>query len=150
MHIPIHDPITSTKRSVNLPANLDEIVCPLNKHRWEQELKSHPDQEFAEYRVAGISYGFRVGFNRSASRLRDSTNNVLSAMEHPHVVDEYLAQELALKRMGVVPLVVLSTTQCHISPFGVIPKKSKPGKWRLIVDLSSPQGMMVSIKIRAA
>lgn len=26
----------------------------------------------------------------------------------------------------------------HISPIGVIPKKNKPGKWRLIVDLSSP------------
>ena len=85
-----------------------------------------------------------MGFNRSASRLRDSTNNMLSAMEHPHVVDEYLAQELALKRMGVVPPVVLSTTQCHISPFGVFPKKFKPGKWRLIMDLSSPQGMSVN------
>ena len=26
----------------------------------------------------------------------------------------------------------------HISPLGVIPKKNKPGKYRLIVDLSSP------------
>ena len=26
----------------------------------------------------------------------------------------------------------------HASPFGVIPKKSSPGKWQLIVDLSSP------------
>ena len=27
----------------------------------------------------------------------------------------------------------------HISRFGAIPKKHHPGKWRLIVDLSSPQ-----------
>jgi len=26
----------------------------------------------------------------------------------------------------------------HCSPFGVIPKKNKPGKWRLILDLSTP------------
>ena len=26
----------------------------------------------------------------------------------------------------------------HCSPFGVIPKKGKAGRWRLIVDLSSP------------
>ena len=26
----------------------------------------------------------------------------------------------------------------HISPFGLVPKKSSPGNWRLIVDLSSP------------
>ena len=27
-----------------------------------------------------------------------------------------------------------------MSPLGVIPKKNKPGKWCLIVDLSAPQG----------
>ena len=32
----------------------------------------------------------------------------------------------------------------HISRFGVIPKKSQPGKWRLIVDLSHPQGFSVN------
>ena len=32
----------------------------------------------------------------------------------------------------------------HISSFGVIPKKSQPGKWRLIVDLSSPEGHSVN------
>ena len=31
----------------------------------------------------------------------------------------------------------------HVSPFGVIPN-SEPGKWRLIVDLSSPQGGSVN------
>ena len=28
----------------------------------------------------------------------------------------------------------------HISRFGVIPKNNQPGKWRLILDLSSPEG----------
>ena len=28
----------------------------------------------------------------------------------------------------------------HVSSFGIIPKKGQPGKWRLIVDLSSPEG----------
>ena len=31
-----------------------------------------------------------------------------------------------------------------ISPFGVIPKGHTPGKWRLIVDLSSPKGGSVN------
>ena len=30
------------------------------------------------------------------------------------------------------------------SSFGVIPKKGQPGKWRLIVDLSSPWGASVN------
>lgn len=32
----------------------------------------------------------------------------------------------------------------HTSPFGVIPKKHKPGKWRLILDLSSSTGLSVN------
>ena len=32
----------------------------------------------------------------------------------------------------------------HISPFGVIPKKHHPGKWYLILDLSSPEGHSVN------
>ena len=32
----------------------------------------------------------------------------------------------------------------HINPFGVIPKDDTPGKWRLIVDLSSPTGGSVN------
>lgn len=33
--------------------------------------------------------------------------------------------------------------EVHVSPFGVIPK-SDPGKWRLILDLSSPRGHSVN------
>ena len=32
----------------------------------------------------------------------------------------------------------------HFSPIGVIPKKNRPGKWRLIVDLSSPRGFSIN------
>ena len=32
----------------------------------------------------------------------------------------------------------------HLSPIGAIPKKHKPGKWRLIMDLSSPAGSSVN------
>ena len=32
----------------------------------------------------------------------------------------------------------------QISPLGVIPKKNKPGNWRLIVDLLSPAGFSVN------
>ena len=32
----------------------------------------------------------------------------------------------------------------HCSPFGVIPKRNRPNKWRLIVDLSTPDGHSVN------
>lgn len=35
----------------------------------------------------------------------------------------------------------------HCSPFGVIPKKGRANKWRLILDLSSPEGRSVNNSI---
>ena len=32
----------------------------------------------------------------------------------------------------------------QVNSFGVIPKKYQPGKWRLIMDLSSPKGFSVN------
>ena len=32
----------------------------------------------------------------------------------------------------------------HVSKLGVIPKKHQPGKWRLIVDFSSPKGASIN------
>ena len=36
------------------------------------------------------------------------------------------------------------TAGIQCSPFGVIPKKGKPGRWRLIVNLSAPEGHSVN------
>ena len=38
--------------------------------------------------------------------------------------------------------------KAHISSLGVIPKKNKPGSWRLILDLSHPEGFSVNDGIR--
>ena len=37
-----------------------------------------------------------------------------------------------------------SAENIQCSPFGVIPKRNKPNKWRLILDLSSPEGHSVN------
>ena len=47
------------------------------------------------------------------------------------------------------PLPVEDFPQVHLSPFRVIPKKS-PGKWRLITDLSSPEGYSINDRIPSA
>ena len=44
----------------------------------------------------------------------------------------------------------LSLPLLRISPFGVIPKRNRPGKWRLIVDLSSPEGHSVNDELDRA
>ena len=63
--------------------------------------------------------------------------NLLSVNSNPEVVSKYLAEAVAL---GWV-LGLLTSQQVpavHMSPFGVIPKGHTPGKWRLIVNLPSP------------
>ena len=64
--------------------------------------------------------------------MKSCSHNFLSAELYPTVVDRYLAEECNLGR-------IVQTTKniehlVHLSPFGIIPKKCKQGKWRLIVD----------------
>ena len=91
----------------------------------------------------GIEHGFSSGFHSSLAALRTSSRNFLSADEHPKVIDEWLANEVSKGRVArPFPLSPFSHSQC--SPFGVIPKKDQPGKWWLILDLSSPHGHSVN------
>lgn len=58
------------------------------------------------------------------------------------MVEEYIAKEVAAQRV-VGPLTPGEVPGLQTSPFGVIPK-CQPGKWRLIVDLSAPDGGSVN------
>ncbi len=128
---------------VGAPAVLSGISTPLISTVWETELAHHPSPTFAHYIVNGIRQGFRIGCSRQL-QLISASRNMASALEHPEVVSEYLRQELLLNRMVIIPRSHLPLIQSHISPFGVIPKRAKPGKWRLIVDLSSPANASVN------
>ena len=46
--------------------------------------------------------------------------------------------------MVLGPFLHEELSQMQISQFGVIPKASQPGKWRLIVNLSHPEGKSVN------
>ena len=74
--------------------------------------------------------------------LRSAARNMQSVAEHPEVIREYLAEECAQGRV-LGPLEPEAVSGVHISRFGLIPKKT-PGAWRLIVDLSSPEGSSVN------
>ena len=66
-----------------------------------------------------------------------------SAHENPQPVNEYLLTELAAGRI-VGPFEPHHLQGAQVSRFGVIPKASQPGKWRLILDLSSPVNKSVN------
>ena len=63
--------------------------------------------------------------------------------QNPSIISEYLHREASLGRMQCLPPESINKG-VHISPIGAIPKKHKPGKWRLIVDLSSPSNASVN------
>lgn len=118
------------------------ITTPLRLREWERGLSSHPDREFVQYVCNGIRDGFRIGFRYRTARCKGSSSNMGSAQSHKEVVEQYIAAECEARRL-LDPLDRSKFPQVHVSPFGVIPK-SEPGKWHLIMDLSSPSGSSVN------
>ena len=79
---------------------------------------------------------FHLGFSRELCELRSNSTNMVWAGELPQVVRKYLNKEVAEKRVWVVGATGGEMAGMQSSPFGVIPKKGKPGRWRLILNLS--------------
>ncbi len=94
--------------------------------------------------LRGLKHGFRIGFSRQSRELGSCRKNLSSVQERPEVVTKYIKEELARGRILEVSDKEAQDLRVHCSPFGVIPKKSNPSKWRLIVDLSSPEGKSVN------
>ena len=91
--------------------------------------------------ITGLTEGIRIGFQPSRIFKRTSSN-CHSARLHPYVVDTYLASETASRR--VAGPFDLDLPGVMINRFGAILKSGKPGKWRLIVDLSAPANFSIN------
>ena len=114
------------------------MVTPLKLEAWRKALSGYADQRFAAYIIRGIEQGFRIGYNPHMVKLQPARVNMFSTAEQPEVVEKYLLEELSANR--IVRVNGLDTDLIHCSQFGVILKRNRPNKWRLIVDLSSPEG----------
>ena len=126
---------------------LATVSSPLQCSAWSEQLQSHPDSSYVNYLPRGMPYGFHIGFDRSCN-LRSAKSNMKSARDHPQVVQDYLQAECAEGR-GLGPFNPSEWPLVHISKFGVIPKRHQQNKWRLIVDLSHPEGASVNDGIRS-
>ena len=121
------------------------VVTPLVWTQWEELLADHPDRWWAGYLVNGIREGFKIIFSGGLESLKSKSKNLLSAGEQPQVVQDSLTKEVSagrLREVGTVAEAAAMGVQCN--PLGVIPKRGKPEKWRLIVDLSAPDGHSVN------
>ncbi len=121
------------------------LTTPLKLELWDPHLHvaSHPDQELGHYIITGIREGFRTGCNRESLVLSQRLRNLSSVRQHPAIVTLYIDAERQAGRL--VGLIILELQDhCQISLIGIIPKPHQPGKWRLIVDLSAPQGRSIN------
>ena len=116
---------------------LAAVQSPLLLATWKSKLKSHPDQDFAQYVTHGIEFGFRIGA-KGVLQACSTPRNMPSATRHGDIVDAYLQDELAKGNM-LGPFPPTSAPNIHINRIGVIPKKHQAGKWRIITDLSFPE-----------
>ena len=120
------------------------LSSPLPPDRWDSALATIPDRPFVHFLMRGIKLGFRIGVTADA-QYKPSARNLKSGYERPDIISAYLQCEVELGRLHALPsLPHLSPPLLQISPFDAIPKKLKPDKWKLIVDLSSPKGRSVN------
>ena len=110
---------------------------PLSVEAFARYLRSYPDKQFVSYILQGLSSGFRIGFSHSSHRLRTRGRNHPSSLANATVVSDQIQLELQAGRL-VGPLSQAAVTQVHVSPIGLVPKGHDTGRWRMIVDLSSP------------
>ena len=93
------------------------------------------------YAASGLTNGFHIGFDHRC-RLRCNGRNHPSATEHPLIVQQHIEVERARGSL-VGPLPPFLAATVHLSPLGLVPKPHSD-KWRLIVNLSSPEGYSVN------
>ena len=118
-----------------IPHEASHLTIPLIPLVWRHLLADYPNASLAQFFLAGITQGFRIGFVPGSMQLESAKSNMHSALEHAEVVTEYIMKEGRIA--GSFPHSLIPGA--HTSRFGVIPKSHQPGKWRLIIDLSHPK-----------
>ena len=124
-----------TPISVSLRVAAAPISTPLVLDAWRVALQSHPHRGWVEYLLTGMREGFCIGLIQTP-HCQSSQGNAPSATDKAEVVSSFLTSQCEKGRM-LGPLSPENSTGVITSRMAVIPKKVA-GKWRMIVDLSSP------------
>lgn len=110
------------------------VSTPVNINRLEYELATHPDTQFKQYLIEGLTHGFHTGI-QFIPELSIECKNVKSATCQPDVVSELIKTEVN-KGQVCGPFVNIPFKQFRINPVGVAEGKYSKKK-HLIVDLSA-------------
>jgi hypothetical protein len=105
-------------------------------------LKSYPNQRFVDTLISIAMYGACIGFRGNPSG-RVQCPNHASAFAHPEIIEQSIQSELQkgrLKQISSLP------SNAFCSPIGLVPKHTDgiQSGWRVIFDLSSPEGASVN------
>ena len=132
-------PAAASQQETPIPIQQHQLVSPLRAETFQAELCLHPETDFAQAVVKDIVSGVSLGYKGPKHQVR--ARNLLSADEHPEVIDQTLAKEVQLNRIAG-PYDLPPLPNLHCSGIGLVPKKS--GGWRMITHLSAPAGQSVN------
>ena len=121
-------------------SELELANSPIRVEILAQWLKDYPIIADADLLLKGFTFGFRIPYH--GSRCGRISKNHHSASTMPDLILRKLEEEIRLGRVaGPFPEPPLQNLT--VSPIGLVPK-SVPGEFRLIFDLSFPEGNSVN------
>lgn len=136
MHSPVNMPI--------FVKNVTTDIHDQNAHlETEQGLLNPAPLEKSEYLVKGFSFSFRLGC--VGSPISPSPKNHKSTQDHPEIIEEHIRKGIQSQRIAR-PFDSPPFPYFISSPLGIVPK-SDPGKFRIIHDISFPDGNSVNLFI---
>ena len=141
MPMPNLQPISSRPPSESPPFNPipAQKSCDIDIDRFEQLLRSHPNQPLVAYIVDGLRNGFDIGYTGPFTDTLPK--NLKSADQNKQHIQKAINKEISRGHTaGPFPTPPFPIN--HISPLGAAPKPD--GSIRLIMDLSQPRGNSVN------
>ena len=109
----------------------------LNISAWKQYLADYTDGHLVQM----LEFGWPVNFDRSAPLLSTLENHA-SGTQHEEDIDHYIETELSHHAL-LGPFNGPPVAPTHVSPLMTKPKKDSI-HWRVIMDLSRPEGASVN------
>ena len=105
-------------------------------------LKTYPNQRFVDTLISIALYGTRIGFEGIPSGHVQCLNHS-SAFAHPEIITQSIQNEL---QKGRIKQISSLPQDLFCSPIGLVPKETNgvQSGWRVIFDLSSPEGTSVN------
>ncbi len=97
------------------------LSTPVNIFRLSSELVHHPDPQFTEYLLSGLSHGFHPGVGNLPSESLICPN-LQSALTEPETVDTLIKKEIEANFM-IGPFPVPPFNIFRVSPIGVATRK---------------------------